>query len=52
VQALDAARPRPSAPREFRFPRLAAVIRLARFGASARSARVRRTYDRIMTENP
>ena len=25
---------------------------LARYGASARSARARRTYDRIMTDNP
>ena len=25
---------------------------LARYGASARSARARRTYDRVMTDNP
>ena len=25
---------------------------LTRYGASARSARARRTYDRIMTDNP
>jgi hypothetical protein len=25
---------------------------LARYGASARGARARRTYDRIMTDNP